>query len=264
MFRNKGGEIDTGAFTIAEKLRRAVGFDDFVLAARKDGNVEADDIERTFLERLVDEDDFFWGERTVANDFNLAAGFAALDAGLVENVAANDIDAKLLLNIEELLDNPAVVESAVFEVKEDVFCALGDARLSEVAPGDEFVLAGKPSGWIEIFVGFGLEIFILELKDVLEASDMINDLSILVLSDELVDMERVGLILRVVEGIAEIDQVRRVRNDGFIIKAHRPAGLEEKVERSVGVGGIEEFRALGLGMARRGVGGGHGYFSIYF
>lgn len=251
MFRNEGGEIDAGAFTVAEELRGAVGLDNLILAARKDGNVEADDIERTFLERLVDEDNLFGGERTVANDFYLAAGFATLDAGLVKNVAANDIDAKLFLDVEELLNNPAVVESAAFEVKEDVFCALGDARLSEVAPGDEFVLTGEPSGWIEIFIGFELEILILELKDVLKASDMIDDLSILVLGDELVNAERVGLVLGVVEGVAEIDQVRRVRNDGFIIKTHRPAGLEEKVERSVGVGGVEKFRW-------------HDYFSIYF
>lgn len=251
MSRNKGGKVDAGAFAVAEELRGTVSLDNFVLTARKDGNVEANDIERTFLERLVNEDDFFGGERAVADDFDLAAGFATLDTGLVENVAADDIDTKFFLDIEEFLDNPAVVDSAPFEVKEDVLCTLGDARLSEIAPGDEFVLAGKPSGWVELFIGFELEIFILELKDVLEASDMIDDLSVLVLGDELIDMERVGLVLGVVEGIAEIDQVRRVRNDGFIIKAHCPAGLEEKVERSVGVGGVKEFRW-------------HDYFSMYF
>lgn len=45
-----------------------------------------------------------------------------------------------------------------------------------------------------------------------------------------------------------------MRDDRFVIKTHRPAGLEEKVERSVGVSGVEEFSALGLSIVSRSVG----------
>lgn len=287
MFRDEGGEVQAGALAIAEELRGAVGLDDFVLATREDGDVETDDVERAFLESLVDKDDFFRGEEAIADDFDLAAGFAAFDAGLVENVATNNVDAEFFLNIKELLDNPTIVEGATFEVEEDVFRALGDARFGEVATGDEFVLAGKPSDGVEILVGFGLEILVFELENVLETGDVVDNLGVLVLSDELINMEGVGPILGVVKGVAEIDEVGRMRDDGLIIKMYGPASLAEKVKGGVGMSGVEEFGALvwslvlGLGCVSRGVGrrgfsggcdfgsghgfgGGHGYFSIYF
>lgn len=205
MFRDEGGEVDAGAFAVTEELRGAIGFDDFILAARKNGNIKADDVERAFLESLVNEDDFFWGEWAIADDFDLAAGFTALDAGLVEDVATDDVDTEFFLNIEEFLDNPAIVKSSAFEIEEDVFCALGDARLGEVTTRDELVLAGEPSGWVKVFVSSGLKVFILELEDVLEAGNAIDDLGVLMLSNELVDMERVRLIFGVVKGVTEID-----------------------------------------------------------
>lgn len=251
MFRNQGGEIDAGAFAIAEELRGAVGLDDFVLAAGEDGNVEADDVERAFLHGSVDKDDFFRGKEAVADDFDLAAGFAALDAGLVEDVAADDVDAELLLNIKEFLDNPAVVESAAFEaceVKDDVFRALGDARLGEVATGDEFVLAGEPSDRVEVFIDCGLKVLVLEFENVLETGDVVDDLGVAVLSDELVDVEGVWLVFGVVKGVAEIDEARGVRDDRLIVKMYGPAGLEEKVKGGVGMGSVEELGALVWGL----------------
>lgn len=144
MFSNEGGEVEAGAFSIAKELRRAVRFDDLVLTAREDCNVEADDIERTFLHDLMNKNNFIRSQEAIADDFDFAAGLATFDAGLVEDISTNNVNAKFFFDIEKFLNNPAIVKSATFEVEENILRTLRDARFGEVAARDEFMLTWKP------------------------------------------------------------------------------------------------------------------------
>ena len=57
---------------------------------------------------------------------------------------------------------------------------------------------------------------------------MVDDLGVLVLRNELVDVKGVRLILRVIEGVTEIDQISRTRHDRLIVEANYPTSLDSQ------------------------------------
>ena len=165
------------------------------------------------------------GELTGAGDFNGAGGFTALDAGEVNDLVTDGVDAEFLLDVQTRLDEPGVVKLAVAEIKKDVLGALGDAGLGEVAARSKAALAGEMSDGVEVAEAAGLEVFVLGGEHIAEAADVIYALGGSVVGDEVVKGGGVRDEIGVVEGVAEINQLgRRERGGQGGVDENLPAG----------------------------------------
>ena len=147
------------------------------------------------------------GELTGAGDFDGAGGFATFDAGEVNDLVTDGVDAEFLLDVQTRLDEPGVVKLAIAEIKKDVLGALGDAGLSEVAARSKAALAGEMSNGVEVAEAAGLEVFVLGGEHIAETADVIYAPGGSVVGNEAVKGGGARDEIGVVEGVTEIDQL---------------------------------------------------------
>lgn len=178
------------------------------------------------------------GELAGAGDFDGAGGFAAFDAGKVNDLVTDGVDAEFLLDVQAGLDEPGVIKLAVAEIKKDVLGALRDAGLGEVAARSKAALAGEMSNGVEVAEAAGLEVFILGGEHIAEAADVVHALGGSVVGDEVVKGGGVRSEAGIVEGITEIDQLgRRERGGQGCVGENLPAGGLKIGGGKVGGGG---------------------------
>lgn len=201
------GEIGTGELSVAAELGRAIDFNQGESAVREAGEVKTDQVKITTFEGGGDEGVFGRGELTGAGDFDGAGGFTALDAGEVNDLVTDGVDAEFLLDVQTRLDEPGVVKLAAAEIKKDVLGALGDAGLGEVAARSKVALAGEMSDGVEVAEAAGLEVFVLGGEHIAEAANAIHAPGGGIVGDEVVKGGGARDEIGIVEGVTEIDQL---------------------------------------------------------
>ena len=232
------GEIGAGELGVAAELGGAIGFNQGEGAVREAGEIKTNQVKITTFEGGGNEVVFGRGELTGAGDFDGAGGFAAFDAGEVNDLVTDGVDAEFLLDVQTRLDEPGVVKLAVAEIKKDVLGALGDTGLGEVAAGSKAALAGEMSNGVEVAEAAGLEVFVLGGEHIVETADVVNTLGGSVVGDEVVKGGGVGDEIGVVEGVTEIDQLgRRERGGQGGVGENLPAGGLKIGGGKVGGGG---------------------------
>lgn len=178
------------------------------------------------------------GELADAGDFDSAGGFAAFDAGEVNDLVTDGVDAEFLLDVQAGLNEPGVIKLAVAEIKKDILGALGDAGLSEVATRGEAALAGEVSGGVEVAEAAGLEIFVLGGEHIAETADVVYALGGGVVGNEVVKGGGIRGEVGIVEGVTEIDQLGgRERGGQGGVGENLPAGGLKIGGGKVGGGG---------------------------
>lgn len=234
------GEIGTGELGVAAELGRAIDFNQGEGAVRETGEIKTNQVKITTFEGGGDEVMFGRGELTGAGDFDGAGGFTAFDAGEVNDLVTDGVDAEFLLDVQTRLDEPGVVKLAVAEIKKDILGALGDAGLGEVAARSKAALAGEMSDGVEVAEAAGLEVFVLGGEHIAEAADVIHALGGSVVGDEVVKGGGVRDEIGIVEGVTEIDQLggrerggqggvgENLPADGFKIGGGKVGGGGEK------------------------------------